>query len=135
MRIRKKIQAYSTMWARARVVQQTITQWSCQRRKGIIFFRLCKIIIVLLLQDTCFCHCQAVFFIIFSLTTFRIEISKCSFNSESKTDLLTLPVRRDDLPFHFSQSPRKSIKSSHFWQVFPVKAPDSNLHLKHKLSE
>ena len=32
---------------------------------------------------------------------FRIEISKYSFNSESKTVLLTLPVRRDDLPFRF----------------------------------
>ena len=71
---KKKIQSYSTMWARAGVcvVQQTITQWSCQRRADIIFFRICKIIIVLLLRDTCSCHCQVVFFSIFSLTTTRL---------------------------------------------------------------
>ena len=58
--------------ARLCVVQQTITQWSCQRRTDIIFFRICKIITVLLLRDTCSCHCQVVFFIIFSLTTTRL---------------------------------------------------------------
>ena len=74
MRTRKKIQSYSTMGARACVcvLQQTITQWSCQRRTDIIFFRICKIIIVLLLRDTCSYHCQVVLFVIFSLTTTRL---------------------------------------------------------------
>ena len=35
------------------------------------------------------------------LIMFRIEISKYSFNSESKTVLLTFSVRRYDLPFSF----------------------------------
>ena len=74
MRIRKKIQCYSTMLARACVcvVQQTITQWSSQRTTNIIFFHICKIIIVLLLQDTSSCQCQVAFFIIFFLTTTRL---------------------------------------------------------------
>ena len=35
------------------------------------------------------------------LMIFRVQISKYSFNSESQTDLLTLPVRQNDLPFRF----------------------------------
>ena len=75
MRIRKKNSVlFYLVGARAsvRVLQQTITQWSCQRRTDIIFFHICKIIIVLLLQDSCSCHCQVILFIIFCLKTTRL---------------------------------------------------------------
>ena len=59
---------------------------------------------------------------------FQFRVSDRPANSARPTEWF--PVS-----FHFPQSSCKDIKSSHFWQIFPVQAPHANLHLKHKLSE